>query len=34
MLTNALRAHLAEFGIIGKLGRTGLELLITLVEGP
>lgn len=32
MLTNALCAHLAELGIIGKLGRTGLELLITLVD--
>lgn len=32
MLTNALRAHLAEFGIVEKLGRTGLELLIALVE--
>ena len=26
MLTNALRAHLAEFGIVAGGGRNGLEL--------
>ncbi len=28
MLANALRAHMAEFGIIEKLGSAGLELLV------
>jgi transposase len=32
MLSNALRAHLAEFGIIEKLGSNGLEALVLLVE--
>jgi transposase len=32
MLTNALRAHMAEFGIVEKLGRAGLATLIALIE--
>ncbi len=32
MLTNALRGHMAEFGIIDKLGRTGLTALMALIE--
>jgi transposase len=31
MLANALRAHMAEFGIIEKLGSAGLEILITQI---
>jgi len=33
MLTNALRAHLAEFGVIAAQGRTGLADLMKLVTG-
>ena len=32
MLANAFRAHLAEFGIVEKLGGAGLESLIAQVE--
>lgn len=32
MLINALRAHLAEFGIVTAQGRTGVATLVTLVE--
>jgi transposase len=32
MLANALRAHLAEFGIIEKLGEAGLDALILRIE--
>ena len=32
MLINALRGHLAEFGIITRHGRVGVSALITLVE--
>jgi len=32
MLSNALRAHMAEFGIVEKLGGAGLEALIALIE--
>jgi transposase len=32
MLANALRAHLAEFGIIEKLGEAGLDALILRTE--
>lgn len=31
--SNALRGHLAEFGIIAKKGRGGTDELLTLVEG-
>ena len=31
MLVNALRAHLAEFGIVAGVGRTGLEKLLVVV---
>ena len=34
MLTNALRAQLAEFGVIAAQGRTGLADLVKLVTGP
>jgi transposase len=30
-LTNAIRAHLAEFGIVAGVGRNGLEVLLELV---
>lgn len=32
MLINALRAHLAEFGIVMPQGRAGVATLVTLVE--
>ena len=32
MLSNALRAHLAEFGIVEKLGAAGLERLIAQLK--
>ncbi|QXX76127.1 IS110 family transposase [Methylovirgula sp. HY1] len=32
MLSNAFRAHLAEFGAIEKLGRAGLEHLLAQIE--
>jgi len=31
-LVNALRAHLAEFGIVAGVGRNGLERLLDLIE--
>lgn len=31
-LINALRAHLAEFGIVAGVGRNGLERLLTIIE--
>ena len=31
-LINALRAHLAEFGIVAGVGRNGLERLLTVIE--
>jgi transposase len=31
MLVNALRAHLAEFGIVAGVGRTGLEKLLGVI---
>ncbi len=31
-VTNALRAHLAEFGIVAPVGRNGVDQLITLVN--
>ncbi len=32
MLINALRAHLAEFGIVAGIGRNGLERVLTVIE--
>jgi len=32
MLINALRAHLAEFGIVAGIGRNGLERLLQVIE--
>ena len=32
MLINALRAHLAEFGIVAGVGRNGLERLLNVIE--
>jgi transposase len=32
MLSNALRAHMAEFGLIEKLGTVGLDSLIARIE--
>jgi hypothetical protein len=31
MLVNALRAHLAEFGIVARVGRNGLEKLLEVI---
>ena len=31
-LINALRAHLAEFGIVAGVGRNGLERLLKIIE--
>ncbi len=33
-LSNALRAHLAEFGIIAAIGRLGIEQLLQVVADP
>lgn len=33
-LSNALRAHLAEFGIIAPIGRNGIELLLGVIADP
>jgi len=33
-LSNALRSHLAEFGIVAPVGRLGLERLIEIVADP
>ena len=30
-VTNAIRAHLAEFGIVAGIGRNGLEVLLELI---
>ncbi len=32
MLVNALRAHLAEFGIVAGVGRNGLETLLRVID--
>jgi transposase len=32
MLTNALRAHMAEFGIIAPVGRRGVDRLLTVID--
>jgi transposase len=32
-LINAIRAHLAEFGVVAGIGRNGLERLLRLIEG-
>ena len=31
---NAIRAHLAEFGIVAPVGRSGVEELLTVVADP
>ena len=33
MLINAIRAHLAELGIVAGVGRNGLEKLLAVIEG-
>src|SRR5271170_4927669 len=33
-LSNALRSHLAEFGIVSPIGREGLDRLLTIVADP
>ncbi|WP_158913272.1 IS110 family transposase [Caulobacter sp. S45] len=33
-LTNAMRAHLAEFGIVAPIGRLGMERLLGVIEDP
>src|SRR5512142_1794627 len=33
-LSNALRAHLAEFGVVAPVGRLGLERLIEIIADP
>ena len=32
MLINAIRAHLAEFGIVAGVGRTGMEKLLAIIK--
>jgi transposase len=32
MLTDAIRAHLAEFGLVAKIGREGVDELLLLVR--
>ncbi len=34
MLVNAIRAHLAEFGIVAPLGRTGMKALRAVIADP
>ncbi len=34
MLVNAIRAHLAEFGIVARLGRTGVKTLLAVIADP
>ncbi len=34
MLVNAIRAHLAEFGIVAALGRTGVKTLLEVIADP
>jgi len=34
MLVNAIRAHLAEFGIVAPLGRMGMKTLLALIADP
>jgi transposase len=31
---NAIRAHLAEFGIVAPVGRNGVEQLLGIVADP
>jgi transposase len=33
LLSNTIRAHMAEFGLVGPIGREGLQSLIQLIEG-
>ena len=30
-LSNALRAHLAEFGVVAPIGRTGIDRLLSII---
>ena len=32
MLSNAIRAHMAEFGIVAPVGRGGIDRLLTVIE--
>jgi transposase len=34
MLVNAIRAHLAEFGIVARLGRSGVQRLLAVIADP
>ena len=34
MVVNAIRAHLAEFGIVARLGRTGVKTLLAVIADP
>ena len=34
MLVNAIRAHLAEFGIVARLGRAGVQRLLAAIADP
>ena len=34
MLVNAIRAHLAEFGIVARLGRAGVRTLLAVIADP
>ena len=33
-LSNAMRAHLAEFGVVGPIGRNGIEQLLDVIADP
>ena len=33
-LSNALRAHLAEFGIVAPIGRAGIDRLLSIIADP
>ena len=33
-MINAIRAHLAEFGIVAPVGRNGVEELLNIVVNP
>jgi len=32
MLTNAIRAHVAEFGIVAPVGRYGVDRLLAIID--
>jgi transposase len=33
-LSNAIRGHMAEYGLVASVGRNGLQRLITILDNP